>query len=80
MGRRGTWNRRDYPAQWEQMAGAAKERAGWRCERCGVRHGQMAVNRHGVLYVVRLAAAHVHHDAWKKHVCSARGEGHSSPG
>lgn len=28
-----------YPPDWPEIARDVKERAGWRCERCGVRHG-----------------------------------------
>ena len=28
----------DYPADWAQVAQRAKDRAGWRCERCGADH------------------------------------------
>ena len=29
------WTRARYPGDWEEIARAVKERAGWRCERCG---------------------------------------------
>lgn len=31
------WSR--YPSNWQEIAQAVKERAGWKCERCGVAHG-----------------------------------------
>jgi len=36
--RKGTWRKHpdsQYPANWERIARRAKQRAGWRCERCG---------------------------------------------
>ena len=57
--------RRLYPTNWEDLARACKERAGWRCEHCGVEHGTSAVSeRTGVVYTIYLAAAHVDHDPW----------------
>ena len=54
-----------YPSNWEELASACKERAGWRCEWCGIAHGAMAISeRSGVVYVVYLAAAHLDHDPW----------------
>jgi hypothetical protein len=54
-----------YPANWEELARQCKERANWRCEDCGVPHGAVAISRRtGVVYVVRLAAAHLDHDPW----------------
>lgn len=52
----------EYPANWRELALAAKVRAQYRCQKCGVQHGQMAINRHGALYIVRLQAVHVRHD------------------
>ena len=31
-------DREKYPDDWEAMAAACKERAGWKCERCAVGH------------------------------------------
>ena len=54
-----------YPAKWEQLARACKERAGWCCEHCGIVHGVLTVSeRTGVVYTVYLAAAHLDHDPW----------------
>jgi|SRR5579875_2289068 hypothetical protein len=54
-----------YPANWYALAQACKERAGWRCEFCGVPQGAQAISRRtGVVYPVYLAAAHVDHDPW----------------
>jgi DNA-directed RNA polymerase subunit RPC12/RpoP len=52
-----------YPPTWEQLAYAAKERAGWMCEVCMVPHGAIVRSpRTGNPYVVYLQAAHIHHD------------------
>jgi hypothetical protein len=57
--------RRLYPPNWEELAYACKEAAGWCCEHCGVAHGSERVSeRTGVVYVVYLAAAHLDHDPW----------------
>lgn len=57
--------RRLYPAAWEEMAWACKERAGWCCQGCGVAQGTDVVSeRTGVVYTVHLAAAHLDHDPW----------------
>ncbi len=37
-----------------------KERAGWRCEKCGVAHRAILKNADGEKYMCYLAAAHVH--------------------
>jgi hypothetical protein len=54
-----------YPAQWEELAWACKERAHWCCEICGVPQGAQAVSeRTGEVYTIYLAAAHLDHDPW----------------
>lgn len=54
-----------YPENWEEMAYACKERAGWVCEECGIPHGMEVVSqRTGVVYKAYLAAAHLDHDPW----------------
>ncbi len=59
--------RRRYPHNWRRLAWACKERAGWRCERCGVRHGQVRRSKHtNRLYPVWLHAHHVNHDQWNE--------------
>jgi hypothetical protein len=58
-------NRWLYPDNWEELAWACKERAGWRCEHCGIEHLAQAVNeRTGVISIVYLVAAHLDHDPW----------------
>jgi DNA-binding transcriptional LysR family regulator len=54
-----------YPADWRSRAQACLERAGYRCQDCGMRHGTMRVGRHRYnLYIVHLHAAHVNHDPY----------------
>lgn len=55
------WARRWlYPANWNQLATATKEQAGYRCERCRIRQGaRRKSKRTGQPYRVWLHAAHV---------------------
>lgn len=56
-------NRRRYPKDWREIARACKERAGWKCERCGIAHRSQRVSGWtGNRYTVYLQAAHRHHD------------------
>lgn len=54
--------RRRYPSNWEQLALACKERAGWRCEHCHVEQYALMHSAKGTPYLIYLHAAHVHHD------------------
>lgn len=54
------WDRDNYPADWEALAEAAKRRAGYRCERCGVGRYDLHRTRAGHLTRMPLVAAHVH--------------------
>ncbi len=54
--------RANYPPNWRQLARQCKERAGWRCEQCGISHGMLRFSKAGKLYIVYLAAAHLNHD------------------
>ena len=57
-----------YPADWRMRAQACLERAGYRCEHCGIRHGTMRVGkRHYNLYFIHLHAAHINHDPQNPH-------------
>jgi len=55
-------NRDHYPSNWEALALACKQRAGWVCEHCGARQHDMRLSKKGVPYIVYLHAAHKHHD------------------
>jgi len=54
---------RRYPSNWRRLATECKDRAGWRCERCGIKHGQIRWSRHtNRAYPVWLHAHHVRFD------------------
>lgn len=54
-----------YPANWDELAWACKEAAGWCCEQCGIAHGTVVLSeRTGEPYTVYLGAAHLDHDPW----------------
>lgn len=49
-----------YPANWPHLSHQCKCGAGWRCQRCHIRHGATRVSRRtGQVYQVWLHAAHV---------------------
>jgi len=54
--------RRRYPRNWEELARACKERAGWKCEDCGIEQYTIVISAKGTPYFIYLHAAHVHHD------------------
>lgn len=55
-------NRKAYPANWLEIALACKEKAGWRCEHCRVKHRAWRISqRTGRRYRVYLQAAHKNH-------------------
>lgn len=59
-----------YPPDWKQRARACLERAGYRCEVCGVRHRTLAFKRvQGRLqpYIRYLHACHINHDPHNPH-------------
>lgn len=51
-------NKALYPENWCEIATAVKERAGWRCEGCGVAAGEDRGGKRGVV----LTCAHLDHD------------------
>lgn len=52
-----------YPENWNEITQEHKERAGWKCERCGVEQGTGRIGiKKGRHYKVRLATAHLDHD------------------
>ena len=53
-----------YPPNWREIAAARKQAAGYRCQRCGARHGEETVNRHGQVTRVQVGVAHLDHDPW----------------
>lgn len=51
-----------YPPEWPMLATACKERAGWRCEHCRIKHrAWRRSKRTGRRYRVYLQAAHKNH-------------------
>ncbi|HEX3643510.1 MAG TPA: hypothetical protein VHV10_19660 [Ktedonobacteraceae bacterium] len=60
-------DRKRYPKQWHRLATECKDRAGWRCSKCGIRQGQMRWSLwSGKCRPVWLQAAHVNHDPWNE--------------
>ncbi len=56
-------NAHRYPPNWRRLATECKDRAGWRCERCNVRHGQIRRSLWtGRYWPVWLHAHHVYDD------------------
>ena len=57
------WQKQRYPDDWDERARERKELAGWRCEQCGAKQGEVRIGKiHRRPYVVWLAAAHLDHD------------------
>src|SRR2546429_1534825 len=56
-------NRHRYPKQWRRLATECKDRAGWRCERCGIKHGTLRRSLYtDRIHPVWLQAHHVNGD------------------
>src|SRR5206468_10736534 len=56
-------NAKRYPRNWKQLATECKDLAGWRCSKCGVKHGTLRRSVWtGRVYPVWLQAAHPQHD------------------
>lgn len=54
-----------YPKNWEKLARACKERAGWCCEECGIAHLAQRIDcETGEVKRAILCAAHLDHDPW----------------
>lgn len=59
----GVFERHRYPENWRELALDCKERANWRCQKCGVQHGEERIGIiHGTKYTVFLAACHPDHN------------------
>ncbi len=54
--------RKRYPENWEAIAQACKELAGWTCQHCGIEQYALVESRAGRPYIIYLHAAHVYHD------------------
>lgn len=55
------WQRKRYPHNWEVLSWACKQRAGWKCEQCGIAEGEWRVGIERA-YRETLQAAHIDHD------------------
>ncbi len=55
-----------YPPDWPDIALHAKEAAGWQCQHCGARRGDVQSNRRGQLVAVQIQVAHLDHDPWNR--------------
>jgi len=55
-------NRHLYPPNWPLIAQKCRERAGGKCEHCGITNGAQRISRKGRTYRVALAACHKNHD------------------
>jgi hypothetical protein len=54
-----------YPRDWDRLARACKERAGWRCEECGIAHNAGMIDPlTGEVKRAKICAAHLDHDIW----------------
>lgn len=62
--------RKLYPANWDAIAKACKEKAGWKCEFCGIAHGETTTSVKGKTYKVVLTAAHIGENRHNKMDCS----------
>jgi len=54
-------NRHLYPSEWQRISRQCRENAGWQCEHCGVKQGEVRLSRKGNLYYVTLQACHKDH-------------------
>ena len=62
------WDKERYPPDWDEQAKARKEQAGWVCEVCGAKQGEVRWGKvNGRYYTVWLAAAHLNHDPENPH-------------
>ena len=54
-------NRKRYPADWKQIRKRILDRAGNRCEFCGVENHSLRTNNRGKLVMIVLTVAHLDH-------------------
>lgn len=58
-----TWQPERYPENWLELAQECKDKAGWKCEECGIEHDTVLLGKkRGNIYKVKLTAAHLDHD------------------
>ncbi len=61
------YNVKLYPPNWARLVKKCKERAEYKCERCGAHHGEIRIGKtHNRPFKVYLAAAHLNHDIKNK--------------
>ena len=59
----GVFERHRYPPNWEELAWACKELAGWKCKECGAKDGDVKIGTvKGREYTIVIAACHLDHD------------------
>ena len=51
-------NQEVYPPNWRELRDACIERAGYRCEQCGIPQGWLTFSKSGKPYLIYLSAAH----------------------
>ncbi len=51
-------NREVYPPNWRELRDACIQRAGYRCEQCGIPAGWLSISKRGKPYLIYLSAAH----------------------
>lgn len=59
----GTFERDRYPDNWDQLALACKDHAGWQCEHCQGKDGDTRIGvTYGRPYTIVISACHPNHD------------------
>jgi hypothetical protein len=69
-------DKKGYASNYQMRSDWEKERVDYTCQHCGVRQGEVRMNKHGRFYKVVVHAAHVNHDPHNPHaelivLCSA---------
>jgi hypothetical protein len=52
-------DRARYPENWKEISKAVKDRAGWKCEACGIKHHTMRLNAKGKPFREFMTTAHL---------------------
>src|SRR5579859_1796142 len=56
------WDKSHYHPNFARRARWHKKRAGYACQKCGAKQGEIRISKHGRPYKVMAIAAHVNHD------------------